>query len=1808
MADQNMALLVNDAIRSGANPKDVVEAKQFLGEFSETDSSSFIQAYNDESGARAVGSEKDESIYRDALEGTVRNVNPDEIIEAKQFLGEWDEQDVQKYKDLLLASKEDAPDVDTARIIGEMRKGGAIGDNLSSTAGLDLDTIRRVKAAFTDEDSAIKVPSDTTLELTLPGGKEVSVPPRHMWDKMGEVGALESFKNLRAIEKIPFFSLGWKIGELVTMRNSANRIEEAQADGKDIFSEEYADDLDSLHDTWIAEEYRKARGQTWGGIAVDMVSELPGFLIEMWASGGIAGVAKGAAKKSLAKLGTSAAARAARGVAGLAARATARVATVGVPRVAKGYLERTNPQAVFGGAYEVRIEQSKETPVSALYKAVGDTFIEYLSEESGEIIGKLGGAAIGKLMGRSAKFAKLVNATKKSWMKVAGKGTGAWAKKLNDIGYHGVLEEMGDERLGDVLRSVTGVSDQTVGEALIPTYKQFMAELVTFGTMGGGFTVGGIAVNKWADKNPEQAKKLSQIEKPSRKDMQEAGITEKMSAPERAEFVASIPKVKKAAPEAKKEFDPEKTSDEIELHTRTDAKGRKVTYFKNEKEGSDGYKTTTYTFNRDDKASNQRNSSVLSLNETVFAEFEDEIFENDFFKDSEGVWSKDNTDVSVKKVRTSPDGTKIVFDIKVDNTEGDTLSVDGIIVERKFDPEKTIPMVGQLLRPEKKAATTEGTPESDMALAKKVASKLKIPGSDIEELASIAVTHLVEQKKKGKFNVDETKGNYESLAYKVMRNKLLTLAEKQKEPVGTIDREEEASLKDSIPAKENESLIAEEDKEDFNEIMNEAIDALPKRQSAIVRGFIEGKSDTQIAEEIGVTKQDVNEQRKVAFETLKKKVGAKGLKLATAKSVDLVGDLPAIYENPSDGSVKLYSGLGDLNFSKKVGLGAVHSFLKTNFISDLPKVVATRKIKRDGEITSALTQTKLVVSDFKKAAKEVYGTKNIPLETAIDLNKALQDDTLRAKLDPRMSEAILKMRTEIDSLSKELMDSGAIQGDLATIVTDNLGVYLHRSYRAFDTQGWPAKVPDDVKNKAISFIRGELAESEPGLTAVEAEERVHGMIDRLLNPKEDSPLSFMANLSGGGKDLSIIKRRKTIPPEIRALWGERQTPIENYVTSVGKMSALLANHKYLSDVRELGMGKFFFENAINREGVSYRTKIAGDESKPYHPLNGLFTTPEIAKAFHDSDSAGDLPTWFKHYMKVNGIVKFSKTIGSVQTHIRNVLGNTGFAVANGHWQVWKSWKASSTMVNVIKNNDKEGAIQYFRELQELGVIHESVRAGEFMDVMNDAIKHNDISEFTDTYSKNLAKRVSGWFVTAYRAEDDVWKIYAFENELARYSKAKPEWSEQKVKEYCAGIVRDTYPTYSLVPKGIKTLRRFPIVGTFVSFPAEVFRTAKNSILLTKKELSDPDTRKIGAQRLAGLSMAAVASSAIATASRYLLGISDDEDEDVRRFVAPWNKNSNLVYIANMINGVSSFIDLSYMDPHQYLKKPLVALLSGGDIEESAIEATREALEPFIGEEILLGKVLDIARNKKKMGGKIYNESDSYIEKSLKKAKHVAEAMEPGTITSMRRVWRGLSGYTSPYGRTYDPTEEALATFSGTRVVKLDVKQALSFKGSQFARSFSDASSRIRGVINRQGTVKDDEIVSAYNTSEKNRKKLVSDLNKDMLAANRLGVDYGVVINQLDDAGVSKYLLKDGYRPYVPSGVDDYTKLDKVLPVGWWYVGESNDRLDKLAKSDTKKIHRLKRKDPDRNKKLAILKKRLMENPNFKKVKWLRSLR
>ena len=823
---------------------------------------------------------------------------------------------------------------------------------------------------------------------------------------------------------------------------------------------------------------------------------------------------------------------------------------------------------------------------------------------------------------------------------------------------------------------------------------------------------------------------------------------------------------------------------------------------------------------------------------------------------------------------------------------------------------------------------------------------------------------------------------------------------------------------------------------------------------------------------------------------------------------------------------------------------SILSFKKKYFSARkfLPKSAFKSKENKEATIAANLNSVDKNVKDFNRAYSKYTGDKD---KLTADFDAYIRGD--KAVTLPEDVVAIgVSMRNQIDALSQSLIDSGIVDGESADNIANNIGKYLTRSYKVYDRKNWKNEVEDEVLQKAKNMLRGqytsiakEIAAKESRDLDVVLDELVDGKIDNMLS--KDGASKFISGSKLGSKDVSVLKEKTDIPLEIRALMGEYSDPALNYAKTVLKLSSLAANHKFLKEVKAAGKGVFLFTEP---RGV-YNVKIAGDTSKTMNPLNGMYTTKEIAGEFEAQPQ--DVGALLENYMKVISTVKWAKTIGSIATHSKNITGNLGFVWLNGHSDLSEMRGSYRTVKNDFSSRNKGDLREKMNHYISLGIVKQSAGLGEIMDMFKDA--DWDTSMATRLTNKELnAWQKSKRFVLkgkkvledAYQAEDDFFKIVAYENELSRYSKAmfgknKSELSKEErteVDEVVAEIVKNTYPTYSRVPDAIQKIRRFPLIGNFISFQAESYRTAVNTALMTSSELSseNPAIRKIGAKRLTGAITYLSAKTAILSyfslaAGTGLAGFAgglfndDEEDqkgEDIRKFIAPWSEKSDLL-ILEAGNGKVKYIDFSASDPHGAMHKLVNAMLSGDNTLDAVKNGAIELIEPFVGVEITTAAANSLVNNKDSYGRPIWNVTDNKADQSKDIIAFVWKLIQPGTVTSINRVID-----------SEDRGTEIGAALSGFRVIETNVEDQFGYKIKGIGENLPNAKGDYNSAYRKYeaGEITKTELTEAYKKSNKKVKEIYGEMIDAYNSAERLGVKKDVLSEKLSQFGVSKYIIEE----------------------------------------------------------------------------------
>lgn len=884
-----------------------------------------------------------------------------------------------------------------------------------------------------------------------------------------------------------------------------------------------------------------------------------------------------------------------------------------------------------------------------------------------------------------------------------------------------------------------------------------------------------------------------------------------------------------------------------------------------------------------------------------------------------------------------------------------------------------------------------------------------------------------------------------------------------------------------------------------------------------------------------------------------------------------------------------------------------------------------------GSIENPLTRAQIEAIEAVKDSAKRSDLRDQYLRENREAFRVKQKEALDA-LPSDIAEAIGEMNAQITELSRILKDENIIGESLEATVDANLGIYLNRSYEIFDNPEWVDRVRKNetiignarkyirdilVKNKAAKL----MDESKTALSKAEAmrqagdmvtPEDVERSLENYLAVADDAPsIQVLAGRVPGQKNISILTERGTIAPEIQELWGVRKDPSANYANTFNKMSALIANDRFLKDLKDMGLKEGWLYDPEDEEvkkdpdariprGFS---RIAAEGNKRLAPLNGVYAMPELARALTEmfpADATENQAAWLNLAMKATGISMASKTVWSATSQVRNGLSNILNLAAAGNLSLGdlasgKAFERAGFAKDLIMADSfgryKADPKAWRAEIEDMirrGVLGESVTGNlleELMD-MNRAAEKGTLPETLFQKITAPVKAASDFAQKTYKAGDDLFKVMHYLAELEKYRKAFPMMAEEDLKNLAAKNSRDIHWTYSMAPDVVKDIKKFPFVAPFITFTTEVIRTSINLGRLAHSEITEgrktgnKELEKIGWQRARGMATAALLPGAVASSVMAMAGISGDDEDDLRRFLPDWQKNNQLLMFKKQ-NGEVSFVDISYLDPYTYLKKPVVALMRSLHNPENAqqvlvdgaLGAAKEALSPFMSEQIFAGAIMDVMRNRDSSGRQVYNPQDSSASIAASVAgKLIYDPFVPGTVTSLGRVYKAATNQTSESGRDYSLGNELASLVAGQRVSAVDAQQALAFKAATFGREMRDASALFGKQFTGRGTRSEQDVISGYAKANEAHMELIDNLRKDYLASIRLGLTPQQATSVLKNARVGDDILrmvKSGvYKRYEASTAASNlakTRPDKTRMAGYSAALKQTPRTQTLSK-------------------------------------------
>ncbi len=813
---------------------------------------------------------------------------------------------------------------------------------------------------------------------------------------------------------------------------------------------------------------------------------------------------------------------------------------------------------------------------------------------------------------------------------------------------------------------------------------------------------------------------------------------------------------------------------------------------------------------------------------------------------------------------------------------------------------------------------------------------------------------------------------------------------------------------------------------------------------------------------------------------------------------------------------------------------------------NLPETVQQAKRGRDRDVAVHEFDVSMLVGKLNSAMKSAkINPDRLTDEQWSKYHEFLTGENDGKALNQNERDTLILMREHIDGLTKDYVASVnnklhqrfAEDGDIdpkesarLEKMLGNMGKYLNRSYKAFDDPKWFEKIPTKVIDDARAYLMQQY--EKDGATAKEAQQKAQVTMNEMVKTGTayDSLGSFIAESKLGSKDLSTLIPRKDISPEIRALLGEYADPRINYAKSVSKMSAMIANDKLLSTIRDMGINNFIFEKDSRPPNAT--VQLAGEASEVYAPLNGMWTTPEIKEAFEDAMGGERGEGWLDKAIQINGFIKFGKTVLSPTTAMRNVMSAYFFTVANGHFNQKYMKQAVAAFNAQVKEKVTDGESDYIKRLIKLGVLYDSANAGDIVKVMTDG-KINQMLEGRSGAAFENLRWLTAKATGFYRFGDDFWKIVGFENEKAAL--VRTGMKESEAEALAAERIQNTYPTYSRVGKAGAWLSRFPLAGTFVSFPAEVIRTTGNMMKLAASEIKsdNPKIREMGAKRIVGMSLASGGMFALSALSAAMFGVTDDEEEALRDLAPPWQKNSTFIYAGRDSDNNLRYFDMSFLDPYAYWKRPIEAMMRDQPVNEAIASSLSDMVSPFLGTDISTGKILEVISNKKQSGGQVYKENDTAIRKSADIAGHLALGLAPGAVNNAWRIGMAATDVKRSTGKPYSLSDEMLA-LAGFRSSTFDPKVGLYYRTFDFNSAIAEARKELSGVLRDPNKVSDEEIIAAKARAKTKQEQAFKQMSRLIKAAQTGGASRRQVVQILLLAGISKrnvgFLLREQVPP------------------------------------------------------------------------------
>lgn len=676
-------------------------------------------------------------------------------------------------------------------------------------------------------------------------------------------------------------------------------------------------------------------------------------------------------------------------------------------------------------------------------------------------------------------------------------------------------------------------------------------------------------------------------------------------------------------------------------------------------------------------------------------------------------------------------------------------------------------------------------------------------------------------------------------------------------------------------------------------------------------------------------------------------------------------------------------------------------------------------------------------------------------ESILDVTRKIMSDTPKMSLDEASNQGKLIVDK---ALGKNVVDYGFTPEQ-----------YIKAQSKVFKTKPFGEKPLFKISESMLKDRSKYLDESA----------NLRALLKEIKDPKE----LYLRTVDEMSQTLSANQLYKQFSAQNKINFNQAVDKIKNQGRPL-----VVAGKEILKDGSEDNFLKSFgytrLGDVTDELNITDAQKVFGGK---YGALTGDFVPNEVYDSLTVAARATNpLQEALAISLQAKGLSQMTKTVLNPLSQIRNFHSGIFMVGANGNIARDMSiFESSRLTVGRIKDMGDAEFRETFNMLQKTGLVDQNYVVNEFRALLDEGADLKVAGKIADLSKRSIdkipfARAALKGAQNVYSGTDNYWKTVGYLGEKAKYSAAfrrsglDPDnlgaitddlvnaGLAPRSSEFSRGIdfmdlmstdiVKATMPTYSRVPELVKTIRRIPVVGNFMAFPAEIIRTTTNITRQGLKELGfraddivptlikketdrltaakkpidmtvieatakkqaaalQKQIRAIGAKRLSNYAaMAYVAPVAAQKAAMGALDFTQEQLDALELEAPPWMKGHTLMPISHT-PGKAEYVDLSYMMPYDFMAAPVRAAMQAysetGEVTDSQAKQVMEAgkiallklMEPFASEALLSERIADVFYRDgvTRSGSRFIQEGESDGDKLKKGFNHIIAGFSPGVL-------------------------------------------------------------------------------------------------------------------------------------------------------------------------------------------------------------------